>query len=410
MDDANGAWQQLFDSESGASYYHNPNTGETSWEAPPSYAAATATFTATTASADLLAKIQRLAPTATKKALGEGNFTQLLYQEHEGLMREIELEHEHSPSDVLHEAAELLDNTHDPVQATPEPMEPIGQLGGVLDDVEVTALPKEVATLPTPSPPPPSPAHSKRRSIAAVDSRRHRRRMSQTHAWESGVYEEPSTGLARAHGESLKFMGGQADVLKTTVSEMGAMGVGIELYFRMSWCVAVLLHTRQLAPHHHARHRASIRYLGSLFAVMTALAVPALVLNFQGHGLTVSERDQGLGLAQFSLGNQGLHEENVPALGGCTADGGRVDCSGHTVLTLLTSSPAAVANWIAAADVLYSFAFLVFTVCVGWKIEDVTRHQDEMNITASDFTVLVRGFPAGTTEAQVRGGGWCGGG
>jgi hypothetical protein len=194
--------------------------------------------------------------------------------------------------------------------------------------------------------------------------------------WERCNFVEPVVQDAIAHASSLKFMGGQADLLRTTVADIGTMGVGIELFFRTSL------------------------YLGWLFAVMTVFVLPALVLNFQGHGMTASEKD-AFGLAQFSLGNQGLNEENVPTLGGCKAEGGSVDCTGNTVDTLFTTNPAHVANWIACSDVIYSFVFCVFIFALSWKIDVVSKTQDDLNITASDFTVFVRGFPPTATEKDV---------
>ena len=110
-------------------------------------------------------------------------------------------------------------------------------------------------------------------------SRMHADALLDGDGWEKCSFTEPVRAEAEAYGESLKFMGGQANVLRTTLSDLGQMGVGIELYFRMSL------------------------YLGWLFILMTICALPALILNYEGHGMTASEKD-AFGLAQFSLGNQ----------------------------------------------------------------------------------------------------------
>ena len=64
-----------------------------------------------------------------------------------------------------------------------------------------------------------------------------------------------------------------------------------------------------------------------IFLAMAVLAVPVMALNKAGHGIPPENEGQAGGLVLVSLGNYGIHPANVAKLGGCLADGGRVDCN-----------------------------------------------------------------------------------
>ena len=52
------------------------------------------------------------------------------------------------------------------------------------------------------------------------------------------------------------------------------------------------------------------RCLAVVFTVMSIIAVPALSLNAESHGIPAEDVD-GLSLVKYTLGNQGLHPDNI---------------------------------------------------------------------------------------------------
>ena len=75
---------------------------------------------------------------------------------------------------------------------------------------------------------------------------------------------------------------------------------------------------------------------------------------------------------------KGLNEENIAALGGCKAEGGKIDCTGGSVDTMLTTDPGTVANWVSGADFVYSFVFLVFIFTLRWKTENIIHQKSNL--------------------------------
>ena len=199
--------------------------------------------------------------------------------------------------------------------------------------------------------------------------------------WRLSGWRPPSLPVAEARYAAALFHAGKFRMSEVGVAEMGQMGVGVGLYFSL------------------------VEQLSLLFAAMTFLAAPALILNYQGHGLSEEQRD-ALSFAAFSIGNQGMHPDNLGRLGGCRAASAPagapgVDCSGGSVNTWFTTSPRAVSYWLTASDVLYSLLFLLFAHLTKHKMEQQTEEFDVLNVTAADYSVLVSGLPASASRGAL---------
>ena len=125
--------------------------------------------------------------------------------------------------------------------------------------------------------------------------------------WRETEWRKPNPREAREYGAAQMYGHGKAGFWSTTSDHLGeSMGIGMGLYFKMSW------------------------HLFSLFALMALYAIPALIMNYQGHGMSPRDMDS-LGFGRFSLGNQGLNEDLIGTgpgmVGTCQADGGTLDCA-----------------------------------------------------------------------------------
>jgi len=110
--------------------------------------------------------------------------------------------------------------------------------------------------------------------------------------WMTTPYKEPSLDEAIKKGLKERFMAGKADFFNTSIVEMGSDGIGVCLYFLI------------------------LRSLATIFLVMTIIALPSLIFNIIGAGVSPAELDS-LNLALTTLGNQGLSSDKVNPLGGC---------------------------------------------------------------------------------------------
>jgi hypothetical protein len=223
--------------------------------------------------------------------------------------------------------------------------------------------------------------------------------------WREGNFKKPSVKVAVKNMKRHLYENGERSCLNTSVEQMDDMGVGISLYLQM------------------------LRTLGIVFMLMTLYAVPAFILNGESNG--IPEGADPLYLVYFSLGNQGLHREQVSALGGCDVDGGPVNCRHaatvprcgwvagepcfgpdfgcgsdvcipQNINTTLTDDPLLASYWLSGADFMYSMVFLIFIIYFKIKIHEVIAVTDELKSTMGDFTVMVDGLPIDATDTSIR--------
>ncbi|CAM9337762.1 unnamed protein product, partial [Discosporangium mesarthrocarpum] len=166
----------------------------------------------------------------------------------------------------------------------------------------------------------------------------------------------------------------------TTVKEMGALGVGIYLYF---WVT---------------------RVCAMAFIFLGLLSVPAMVLNSQGNGgVSLPETDiDALGLVTLSYGNQGISPDMIIS-SDCIANNGTIDCTGETVQVF----GQAIQVWkvgavIGGMEAVIAISFAIFISILKGRLQQKIEEIDDDNVTPADYTVMVRGLPPDVTEDEVR--------
>ncbi|TYZ60551.1 hypothetical protein PybrP1_010488 [[Pythium] brassicae (nom. inval.)] len=180
---------------------------------------------------------------------------------------------------------------------------------------------------------------------------------------------------AKALAKLDRLAAGNKSVFDATMQDIGALGIGLQLYFMLT------------------------KYLSVVFLAMGVVALPTIVVNYYGNGVTDKLVDP-LQLAYASLGNQGVNEETASDPSQCLPKGG-IDCSWATVDTPFTSDPATVSWIITTSDCVYSAAFLVFYLVFRFKARQaIERHMTE-NLTPGKFAVYVRGLPPDATDDEI---------
>ncbi|TMW61290.1 hypothetical protein Poli38472_013753 [Pythium oligandrum] len=172
-----------------------------------------------------------------------------------------------------------------------------------------------------------------------------------------------------------RLAGGNKSVFDAEMSDIGALGIGMQLYFMLT------------------------KYLAITFLIMGIVALPTIVLNKYGNGVTDSMVDP-LELAYASLGNEGVHPE-VKADSSLCLPKGDIDCNWTTVNTPFTSDPVTVSWIITISDVVYSTAFFVFYLVYRYRARKaIDTHMNE-NLTPAKYAVFVRGLPPDATEVEI---------
>ena len=193
--------------------------------------------------------------------------------------------------------------------------------------------------------------------------------------YQTTAYQLPQRARARAAAAAARFMQGRMNPFSVSSEMLGKMGVGVELYFRL------------------------LSYLAVVFTVMSLIAVPALSLNSESHGVPAEDVDS-LSLVKYTLGNQGLHPDNIESLGGCLPEG-KVDCNGTYINSTFADTALGASYMISFCDFGYSWFFVLFIVVLSWKVGDIVQSNDDKNVTPADYAVLVRGLPPRATETQI---------
>ena len=192
-----------------------------------------------------------------------------------------------------------------------------------------------------------------------------------------------STSAAREAANAKRFLGGAARVC-TPVRELGSMGVGIGLYFKL------------------------LKAMALFFCFASVLSLPAILSSAAQRGLNDEQRD-ALGLGVLSLGNQGLSADEAER---CLQEQRTTslvarDCNGTTVSLELSGVLSAtvdarrLASVLSLCDLGYSLAFLLLVLWLRRDVDRYVAENDHANLTGSDFAVFVRGLPPDATEREI---------
>ncbi|KAE9322116.1 hypothetical protein PR003_g17308 [Phytophthora rubi] len=172
-----------------------------------------------------------------------------------------------------------------------------------------------------------------------------------------------------------RLAAGNKSVFDANMNDIAALGIGMELYFLL------------------------IKYLGWAFLTMGVVALPAIVVNYYGDGVTAKMVDP-LQLAYASLGNQGVNPDIASDPTQCLPLG-EIDCTGTTVNTPFTTDPMKVAWIVTSSDAIYSFVFLVVYLLFRRHAKRaIDAHQNE-HLTPAKYAIFVRGLPPDATAREV---------
>ncbi|KAJ0399851.1 hypothetical protein P43SY_000419 [Pythium insidiosum] len=181
----------------------------------------------------------------------------------------------------------------------------------------------------------------------------------------------------RAHASAKldRLAGGNKSVFDAQMSDIGALGIGMQLYFMLT------------------------KYISVAFLIMGIVSLPTITLNLYGNGVTESMVDP-LKLAYASLGNQGVHPDIQSDKDACLPKGD-IDCTWTNVTTPFTSDPMTVAWIITVNDVVYSAVFFLFYLLFRYRARQaIDEHMNE-NLTPAKYAVFVRGLPPDATEKEI---------
>ncbi|OQS03938.1 histidyl-tRNA synthetase, partial [Thraustotheca clavata] len=161
---------------------------------------------------------------------------------------------------------------------------------------------------------------------------------------------------------------------KTTMGDIGELGIGIQLYFML------------------------LKYLSYVLLLMAVCAVPSAVLHYYGHGVLAPNADP-LKLTYWSIANEGVNSAIDPAL--CMENGGDIDCTVATISTPLTNDPKIASYIICGCDCGYSFVFWVFIGAFAYKCRRVIQNDSLEKSTPAKYAVRVQGLPRDATEKEI---------
>ncbi|KAF4316409.1 hypothetical protein JM18_006893 [Phytophthora kernoviae] len=200
----------------------------------------------------------------------------------------------------------------------------------------------------------------------------------------SGSFRQPVTReerlkamvkVAEAKARKDRLGEGVKGVFQATMDDIGALGIGMQLYFMLT------------------------KYLSVVFLCMGILALPAIMENTYGHGITSKTVDP-LQLAYSSIGNGGVNSDTAANPRNCLPIGD-IDCTWETVDTPMTSNPKTVTWIITLTDCLYSFLFLCFLLFYSYRAKRAIKAHQIKHFTPARYAVFVRGLPKDATEKEI---------
>lgn len=180
---------------------------------------------------------------------------------------------------------------------------------------------------------------------------------------------------AKTQARKSRLSAGLKSVVRAKMDDIGALGIGMQLYFMLT------------------------KYLCVAFLCMGLVALPAIALNTYGHGIT-SKLVDPLQLAYSSLGNGGVNADTAASARNCLPIG-PIDCSWQTVATPLTSNPKTLTWLVTLSDVAYSLVFVVFLLVYAHRANRAIASHQTKHLTPARYAVLVRGLPKDATERAI---------
>lgn len=181
--------------------------------------------------------------------------------------------------------------------------------------------------------------------------------------------------LAKSLSKVNRLGAGTKSAYQAKMSDIGALGIGLQLYFMLT------------------------KYLSVAFFVMGLIALPTMILNNAGNGITVKMADP-LQLAYASLGNEGVNDAIASDPKQCLPIG-TIDCNWTTVDTPFTTDPVKVTWIITISDCLYSIFFLLFYFFYRLRATQAIETHMSENLTPAKYAVYVRGLPPDATEREI---------
>ncbi|GAB9475722.1 hypothetical protein Gpo141_00012806 [Globisporangium polare] len=180
---------------------------------------------------------------------------------------------------------------------------------------------------------------------------------------------------AKSLSRSSRLGAGTKTAYQASMADIGALGIGLQLYFMLT------------------------KYLSFAFLIMGMIALPTIILNDYGHGIT-SKMSDPLQLAYASLGNEGVNDAFASDPKLCLPMG-NIDCNWTTVDTPFTTDPVKVSWIITISDCLYSIFFLFFYGFIRVKATQAIETHRTENLTPAKYAVCVRGLPKDATEEEI---------
>ncbi|GMF10404.1 unnamed protein product [Phytophthora lilii] len=189
--------------------------------------------------------------------------------------------------------------------------------------------------------------------------------------------ERVKSMVSQAEGKARKDRLGEGlkSVFQATMDDIGALGIGMQLYFMLT------------------------KYLSVVFVLMGIISLPAIMVNSYGHGIT-SKMVDPLQLAYSSIGNGGVNSDTAATARSCLPLGD-IDCTWETVDTPLTSNPKTVTWIVTATDILYSFFFMCFLLFYSYRAKKAIKEHQNKHLTPARYAVMVRGLPKDATEKEI---------
>ncbi|RLN50768.1 hypothetical protein BBJ29_008398 [Phytophthora kernoviae] len=279
----------------------------------------------------------------------------------------------------------------DDVEAVPESIYEPATVMAVDDNAEPDAVPGDAETLPPSGDDTVVEPHQALDVAALEDSipvevaqENTRSPLQRAKSKTSGSFRQPVTReerlkamvkVAEAKARKDRLGEGVKGVFQATMDDIGALGIGMQLYFMLT------------------------KYLSIVFLCMGILALPAIMENTYGHGITSKTVDP-LQLAYSSIGNGGVNSDTAADPRNCLPIGD-IDCTWETVDTPMTSNPKTVTWIITLTDCLYSFLFLCFLLYYSYRAKRAIKAHQIKHFTPARYAVLVRGLPKDATEKEI---------
>ena len=247
--------------------------------------------------------------------------------------------------------------------------------------------------------------------------------------WEETPWRKPDVEIAERYRRKHSIMHGHGGLCAVGCDDFARISVGVALYFTCLKRVEISaehnffqLERRCICtatgpdPHSRAVRCGSLcgRYCIALFALLTVLSAPSIVLNFSGNRLSSEELDP-LNTLYFSLGNFGSYKALAGACAGEGDGGGDGGGAGSAKPLNGTDMPSDVIDLfgyeleaekavylVVGCDAVACVVFALFVVLLRYTIFSQSRKYDREIATPADYTVMVRGLPPDARVDEIR--------